>query len=412
MSAPNSSRPTFAARTTANRMTNNLGRETTSIRRFTLGSLHVIHVARPDYHEFHVSANAPQQTAEAATTDAATLYGDMAAFLQEKGATVVQERLYGALRVQAEVDAARATAVEGCSSFSSVPPTYVEGMPAGASGLAGLHLCAIAGALTELICHTQRAVGHRVTTSSAEYLYLSGLRGTTPDVALPAVDQAARMFSLANEVLQGLGFTYRDVVRTWIYLTDILAWYDEFNQARNRAYTAFGLLGRGEDYLPASTGIQARSPGYVELTMDLMAVRPTAQSDLHIERLHNPLQNEACTYGSAFARAMEVRTGGARTVYVSGTASIDEYGKTVHANDIEGQITRTITNIEALIGTRGLTLQDIAQATVFLKDPAYVEPFQRLCKGTPFADLGVAMLADICRPDLLFEIDAVATGLA
>jgi len=382
-----------------------------SVWRGAIRSTFVTRVLRPGHEELYVSASAPQGAAATARAEAAALYGEIAAFLSECDAAVVQERLYGALAVQASAEAGRAAAVADCPAFGDVPPTYLEGLPPGRDGLAGVHLCAIAGARTAPILYGDRPIGHIVRTPAATHVYLSGLRGTQPDVPLPPAQQATRMFDLANDLLDNLALPYRDVVRTWIYIGDILAWYDEFNETRNACYTRYGLLGQGDDYLPASTGIQARPPGCLELTMDLLALHPTPGSDVVIGRLHNPLQNEAYAYGSAFARAMEVVTGGARTVYVSGTASIDEAGHTIHQDDIEGQIRRTVDNVEALIGTRGLTQEDICQATVFLKDARYAETFRMLCAGTPLAERGVCMVADVCRADLLFEIDAVAAGV-
>ncbi|MBM3475768.1 MAG: hypothetical protein FJX75_21080 [Armatimonadetes bacterium] len=382
-----------------------------AMHRGVIRNVHVTRIQRPDHEELYLSASAPQGSADTARADAAAVYGEIAAFLSERDATIVQERLYGALAVQAAAEAGRAGAVADSPAFGDVPPTYLEGMPTCGDGLAGVHLCAIVGARSAPVLYGDHPIGQIIRTPAVTHVYLSGLRGTSPGAPLPPVEQATGMFDIANELLLNLGLRYRDVVRTWIYIGDILAWYDEFNHARNACYTHYGLLGRGDDYLPASTGIQARPPGCLELTMDLLAIQPTEGSDLHIERLHNPLQNEAYAYGSAFARAMEVVSGGARTVYVSGTASIDEAGHTIHQDDIEGQIVRTVQNVEALIDTRGLTRADICQATVFLKDARYIEPFYTLCAGTPLAELGVCMVADVCRADLSFEIDAVAAGV-
>ncbi len=383
-----------------------------AISRAATDNVHVASIIRPEHQELYLSASALEGSAASVGADAAALYGEIAEVLAERQAVVVQERLYGALAVQGAAEAARSAAIAGSAAFGGSPPTYLQGMPACDDGLSGVHLCAIAGAEGAPILHADEAIGRVVRTQAATYLYLNGLRGTDPGTPRPPSEQATRMFDAANEALRDLGYEYRDVVRTWIYIGDILGWYDDFNGARNACYTQYGLLGRGDDYLPASTGIQARSAGLVELTMDLLAIRPTADSDVHIERLHNPLQNEAYAYGSAFARAMEVVSGGARTVYISGTASIDECGASIYQGDIEAQILRVAENIEALIGTRGLGLKDIVQATVFLKDPSYIGPFYQLCAGTPFAELGVCMVADVCRSDLLFEIDAVAAGVA
>ena len=45
-------------------------------------------------------------------------------------------------------------------------------------------------------------------------------------------DHATQMFHKTNVILEEHGFVYRDVVRTWIYLSRILDWYGEFNRLR------------------------------------------------------------------------------------------------------------------------------------------------------------------------------------
>jgi hypothetical protein len=39
---------------------------------------------------------------------------------------------------------------------------------------------------------------------------------------------------------------YRDVARTWLYLSDVLGWYAAFNKARNEKY---GECGNNPDAL-------------------------------------------------------------------------------------------------------------------------------------------------------------------
>jgi enamine deaminase RidA (YjgF/YER057c/UK114 family) len=366
-----------------------------------------------DLQEIYISGIPADQSLASAAEQTRGLYETIAELLADRQAAVVQERVYGALEAEAEIAPTRGHVVSGGSSFDVVPPTYIEGSPCGADGLAGVHICAVApesGASlgVEIVEHEGQPVGRLFEREEGRAIYLSGIAGTTRDEPMPPAEQAGRMFERAASTLEAYGFPYRDVVRTWIYIGDILAWYDDFNPVRTDAYTRFGLLGHGDDYLPASTGIQGRPPGQIECVMDLVAIGPSPGAEVTIGRLHNPLQNEAYSYGSAFARAMEVVIGGTRTVYVSGTASIDEVGDSIHLDDIDGQINRTVENIEALIGTRDLTLDDICQATVFLKHPSHVERFRELCAGTRFGELGVCMVADVCRPELLFEIDAVA----
>ena len=77
-----------------------------------------------------------------------------------------------------------------------------------------------------------------------------------------------------------------------------------------------------------------------------------------MNRLHNRRQNEATEYGSAFARAMEVVIGDSRLVFVSGTASIDDHGATVHVGDFETQTRYTLEAVAALLDGAGARLLD------------------------------------------------------
>ena len=129
-----------------------------------------------------------------------------------------------------------------------------------------------------------------------------------------------------------------------------------------------------------------------------------------MERLHNRKQNEATEYGSAFARAMELVLGDARYVFVSGTASIDDHGATVHVGDFETQTRYTLEAVEALLDGRGRA----PRATSARRRPSSQNPcdgraFERIVErsGAEGAPL-VTTVADVCRDDLLFEIDAVA----
>lgn len=384
-----------------------------SVEHLTTNGVHTAILPGTDLREIYLSAIPDHPGPSSVPDQTRNLYEKAVELLGRQKATVVQERVYGALGAEPDIRAARHHSVANAAAFDGVPPTYVEGRPCDADGLSGVHICAMAPqtrgpVAVETILHEGQPVGRLFERPQGRLIYLSGIAGTTPDQPMARAEQAQRMFEKAASILQARGFVYRDVVRTWIYIGDILAWYDDFNRVRTEVYAGLGLLGQGDDYLPASTGIQGRSPGHLECVMDLLAISPTPGADGTIGRLYNPLQNEAYRYGSAFARAMEVVMGAMRTVYISGTASIDEVGESIHTDDIDGQIKRTVQNIEALIGTRDLTLDDVCQATVFVKRPADVPRFRELCAGTRFGEAGVCMIADVCRPDLLFEIDAVA----
>jgi enamine deaminase RidA (YjgF/YER057c/UK114 family) len=128
-----------------------------------------------------------------------------------------------------------------------------------------------------------------------------------------------------------------------------------------------------------------------------------------MRRLHNRRQNEATEYGSAFARAIEVGIGDARYVFVSGTASIDDQGRTVHAGDFETQARYTLEAVQALLEGAGASLADVGQATAFLANPADGRALERIVARSGLRDVPlVTTVADVCRQDLLFEIDATA----
>ena len=97
----------------------------------------------------------------------------------------------------------------------------------------------------------------------------------------------------------------------------------------------------------------------------------------------------------------------ARYVFVSGTAAIDERGTTVHVDDFEAQARYTLDAVEALLEGAGARLTDIGQGTAFLKRRSDAPAFERLVarRGMDAVPL-VKTLADVCRPALLFELDA------
>jgi enamine deaminase RidA (YjgF/YER057c/UK114 family) len=144
-------------------------------------------------------------------------------------------------------------------------------------------------------------------------------------------------------------------------------------------------------------------------TLDLIALQSRDGAPLAARRLSSRKQNDATEYGSAFARALELVHGGARCVFVSGTASIDQRGATVNRGDFEAQARRALEVVEALLAGAGARLADIAQATAFLKRPGDARALERVLAraGLQQAPI-VATVADVCRDELLFEIDATA----
>jgi enamine deaminase RidA (YjgF/YER057c/UK114 family) len=336
-------------------------------------------------------------------------YAAIDALLRARGCVPVQERVFGDLQAAPAVARARARAVGGAPEWA-VPPTCVEGAAVGRAGLAGIHVVGARGE-SRAVAEGDRVYGRVVETPSVRLLGLSDVgRRAAGRLAPGPAEDAEAAIDAAAELLAREGFSFRDVARTWFYLRDLLDWYGPFNAVRNAAFRRMGLVGPGGDgQIPASTGIEGRNPRGGWCTLDLLALAPRGGARVEMRRLHNRRQNEATEYGSAFARAMEVVLGDARYVFVSGTASIDDHGATVHVGDFEAQARYTLEAVEALLDGAGARLEDVGQATAFLANPCDGRAFERIVdrselRGAPL----LTTVADVCRKDLLFEIDAVA----
>lgn len=125
--------------------------------------------------------------------------------------------------------------------------------------------------------------------------------------------------------------------------------------------------------------------------------------------------NEAYDYGSAFSRGMRIDLNGLTILLISGTASIDEQGRTVHVGDLRAQLRRTYDNISKLLASEGATWHDIVRTTCYLRDierdyMAFNEERTRFFKeqGLDPLPASTGIQAILCRPDLLVEIEAIA----
>ena len=125
--------------------------------------------------------------------------------------------------------------------------------------------------------------------------------------------------------------------------------------------------------------------------------------------------NEAPDYGSAFSRGLRVELGGATMLLISGTASVDENGATVHVGDFDAQTRRTYQNITALLEAEGASWKDVVRTTCYLRDIErdYAQfnqirtEFYRQ-QGLDPLPASTGIQAILCRPDLLIEIEAMA----
>jgi enamine deaminase RidA (YjgF/YER057c/UK114 family) len=352
------------------------------------------------------SVRLPANAAEAA----GSAYSCIAQYLADQGMAMVHERIFGSLSAQPAVMAARNSLLKSQGISPDTPVTYIQGHPPWGEGFAGVLIHAVAAdhsgdavwtIMDGDVCCGRGWKQHGVTYAVLQNIH-AGMNESRPL-------QARLMIERAERILREQGAAYGNVVRTWFYLSDIMSWYGEFNKVRNQKYGEFGIMpGPGDKQLllPASTGIRGETATNAACTMDLIAVIGEDGVVPKIQNLTNHVQLDAFRYGSAFSRAAVIHN---NLVEVSGTAAIDGHGVSLYPGDIHDQIECTLHNIEELLAQKDLCLKDICSATVFVKHPHDAEIFYRMAAARGLQDLpSVCVVADVCRDELLFEIDAEA----
>lgn len=218
-----------------------------------------------------------------------------------------------------------------------------------------------------------------------------------------AYDETLSMMRNAARLLEEEGLDFRSVPRTWIYFRHMWRDYGGFNRARRDFFRE-----RGVDLRPASTGIHGVPfPSGSNICMSFHAIGSRRPEPFEI--MTTPTLNEAWEYGSEFSRGLRVRDANKTTLYVSGTASINEEGETVHLDDFDGQMGRTLLNIEQLLEHQRASFDDVVSAITYVKRR---EDIPRALERA--AELGLdrfphAMVeAGVCREDLLIETEVTA----
>jgi enamine deaminase RidA (YjgF/YER057c/UK114 family) len=383
-------------------------------------------VARKSEHPTHTEWYLTGRPEEGCATEegAKRVFETLAARIVAEGLAVLQEKIYCLGRARAAVLALRAAALSRMGVQADWPVTVLEGAPASGTELGGVQLWGVAARpqagqrveTVDLSARGARIRGREWIAPDFRLLVLAAIDGSpgsgTGAGANTAPEQARLMFERASAALAARGFSFPQVARTWIYLARILDWYGEFNQVRNAHFRQVGLAGADQAPFPASTGIEGRHDG-AECLMDLLAIDTRSAepaNGLSVRPiLRTERQGQAAAYGSAFARAVVLDRGGKKIIHVSGTASIDADGHSTHLDDVSAQYCGTLLSIAALLEQEGASLTDICQGTLFAKTPAVARACRQVSRRLGLAPLPlVEVIADICRPELLVEIEAIA----
>lgn len=259
----------------------------------------------------------------------------------------------------------------------------------------------VAGAEPRLIRRQGCTVGVRYEDEHAEYCLLTGVLPS--DLQASREAQTTAVFESIEDALTDADMTFAHVARTWLYMDNILDWYTPFNRARDAFFRSRKVY---DGLVPASTGIGSANLCGSAITACAIAVKSKRPGVVTVAALPSPLQCAALQYGSSFSRAIEIATPESRTVMISGTASIEPGGATAHVGDVAQQIQLTMDVAEAILVSRGMGWKDATRAVMYLKKASYRQIWQTWRTEHGLAKLPVvAIEADVCRDDLLVELE-------
>ncbi len=204
--------------------------------------------------------------------------------------------------------------------------------------------------------------------------------------------------------------------RVWNYMADInaethgLERYRQFNVGRQDAFLAYHRGTRGN--VPAACAI-GLAGGPLSIAF-LAGATPAVPFE-------NPRQVSAYNYPAeygprapTFSRAALVYPPGQERLFVSGTASIVGY-LTVHPGDVAGQCGEAMANVAAVVAevnraarSRPFTLDELVYRVYVRRAADFPVIRDTLVPLVGGADV-LYVQADICRADLLLEIEAMAS---
>lgn len=220
-------------------------------------------------------------------------------------------------------------------------------------------------------------------------------------------EQTASLLKDYEEMLGKFDANIADhCIRTWFYVRDVDIQYHGLVKARRENFIDNGLT--PDTHYISSTGIAGvPSDPKAIIQLGAYAIKGLQPDQQHYLYALSHL-NKTIEYGVTFERGTIVNYGDRDHAYISGTASIDNKGQVVHIGDVVKQTERMWENVSKLLEEGGMTMDDIMQIIVYLRDSAdyaiVKEMFEEKFPDTPF----IITLAPVCRPTWLIEMECIA----
>lgn len=288
-----------------------------------------------------------------------------------------------------------------CESLEQAPFSYIEQAPLDGSRLSlivayasGVQIARLEDNAWEIVSQVGKAYFHSIRLSGKEVTNLTSKH------------QTEEQFRRHKRFLNERGLNLRDnCIRTWIYVRDIDYHYAGVVAGRNNIFREEGL--KADDHFIASTGIGGYgSNSTTAVCVDFLSIdAPSKIKYLHATEWLNPTHE----YGVAFERGTAVTLQNTKTLFISGTASIDKFGNCVHRGNVIKQTERLFQNIDHLLKDGESSLADIRVLIVYLRDISDYHLVSAYLKEH-FPQIPMVITeARVCRPEWLIEVECIAS---
>lgn len=345
------------------------------------------------------------------------LYSQMFQYIFLNKISVVYEKIFGRLEFKEDLQKQR---LENSNKYGVTlfPSSFIEGYPVNNALVSSITIYGVAlnnqFAEISYFYHplNENTAGTVLRFKDFRALYLSCLNDSGFNLGT-SYERYNALFKLIEKCIKDNGFRTDNIVRTWIYLKDINENYAAFNEVRREFFRKSGIeYDLKSNNLPASTCIEGWGSRSSSCDIDLVCLQKEDKLPV-VKRVYNSLQNEAdgdgYLYKPTFSRGMVILDEDYVEMQISGTASIDSTGSTVYIDDVYQQIKKTLLNVMNMLEQYELKFSDMCQSTCFFKEEEYYSSFIKVMEELGIENFGCTyVVGNVCRDDLLFELDGIA----
>ena len=236
------------------------------------------------------------------------------------------------------------------------------------------------------------------------HLWTTGVTCTDKDTSY---GQTEGILEKYEDCLEAHGSRLADhVIRTWFFVRDVDVNYHGLVAARREIFARRGLT--PDTHFIASTGVGGASADIAAIvSMDAYAISGVRGDQIRFLSAPGHL-SPTYVYGVTFERGVSVEYQDRKHVLISGTASIDSAGRIVHPGDVLRQLDHTLDNMEALLLEAGAAFADVCAFIVYVRDPSDLDVAGRVMRERFGEAPCQVVVAPVCRPGWLVEIECQA----